>query len=126
MVRNAVRLAAVLAVVTPFAAGAQMQVAQVQGMQMGQSTAPDTPATTAYKAAMAKMDQGMAVPYSGDADQDFVAGMIPHHQGAIDMAEVELRYGRDPALKKLARDIIAAQREEIAFMEKWQAKYVKK
>jgi uncharacterized protein (DUF305 family) len=126
MVRNALRLAAVLAVLAPVAAVAQMPSGQTQGMRMGQSTAPDTPATAAYKAAMAKMDQDMAVPYTGDADKDFVAGMIPHHQGAIGMAEVELKYGRDPALKKLARDIVAAQREEIAFMEKWQAKYAKK
>ena len=74
---------------------------------------------------MTKMDQGMNVPYTGDADRDFVAGMIPHHQGAVDMARVELKYGKDPALKKLARDIIASQDEQIAFMRKWQAKHAK-
>ena len=81
------------------------------------------PSTKAYRDAMAKMDQGMAITYSGDADKDFVAGMIPHHQGAIDMAQVELHYGKDPQLRKLARDIIAAQQKEIAFMKSWQAKH---
>ncbi len=46
--------------------------------------------------------------------------MIPHHQGAIDMAEVELRYGKDPAMKKLAAEIVAAQRTEIRTMKQWQ------
>ena len=74
---------------------------------------------------MTKMSQGMAIPWTGNADQDFVAGMIPHHQGAIDMARVELQYGKDPQLRKLARDIIAAQKKEIAFMTTWQAKHAK-
>jgi uncharacterized protein (DUF305 family) len=74
---------------------------------------------------MTKMGQGMAITYSGNADKDFVAGMIPHHQGAIDMAKVELQYGKDPQLRKLARDVIAAQQKEIAFMKSWQAKHAK-
>ncbi len=96
------------------------------GMQMGGAPAAnEAPSTKAYRDAMAKMDQGMNVPYTGDADRDFVAGMIPHHQGAVDMAIVELQYGKDPALRKLARTIIAAQRKEIAFMQRWQAKHAK-
>jgi uncharacterized protein (DUF305 family) len=83
----------------------------------------DSPATQAYRDAMTKMHHDMDIPYTGDADRDFVAGMIPHHQGAIDMARIELRYGRDPALKKLAEDIVAAQEKEIAFMHAWQAKH---
>ena len=74
---------------------------------------------------MAKMDEGMGITYSGDADKDFVAGMIPHHQGAIDMARVELQYGKDPQLRKLAQDIIKAQQTEIAFMKSWQARHEK-
>jgi uncharacterized protein (DUF305 family) len=97
----------------------------MQGMQMG-SPSPNEPASTkAFRNAMTKMDQGMTINYSGDADKDFVAGMIPHHQGAIDMANVELRYGKDPQLRKLARDIVAAQQKEIAFMQAWQAKHAK-
>ena len=65
------------------------------------------------------MHKDMAVPLTGDADKDFLAGMIPHHQGAIDMAEVVLKYGKDPKIKKLAREIIVAQKKEIAMMNQW-------
>ena len=53
-------------------------------------------------AAMDRMDHAMMVPPSGDPDRDFAAMMIPHHQGAIDMATIELKYGRDPVLRRLA------------------------
>ena len=101
--------------------------AAMPGMAMPASppAAEAAPSTRAYQAAMAKMDRGMAIPYTGNADQDFVAGMIPHHQGAIDMARVELRYGHDKALKRLARRIIKAQTREIAFMRRWQAHHRK-
>ena len=70
--------------------------------------------------AMAKMhEDSMGMAYTGDADIDFVTAMIPHHQGAIDMAEVELKYGRDPEIKKLAEEIIKAQENEIAMMKAW-------
>ncbi len=82
---------------------------------------PDSPATTGYKRAMDGMMTGMDHPYTGNADRDFVTGMLPHHQGAVDMARVELRYGSDPALKTLARDIIASQTKEQAFMRQWLA-----
>jgi uncharacterized protein (DUF305 family) len=52
--------------------------------------------------------------------------MIPHHQGAVDQAEVELKYGQDPQMRTLAENIIKAQKEEIAYMEQWQAKHNKK
>jgi uncharacterized protein (DUF305 family) len=69
------------------------------------------------------MMKNMGAAYSGDADQDFVSHMIAHHQGAIDMAEVELKYGKDPAMRKLATDIIQAQKKEIATMKQWQEKH---
>lgn len=110
--------------------------AQQMSMPMGH-TMPDTasghaasasapsesPSTAAYRAAEDKMMKNMDAPYVGDADQDFVSHMMPHHEGAVAMAEVELKYGKDPQLKKLARNIIKAQDEEIAFMKRWQAKH---
>lgn len=73
-------------------------------------------------AGMEKMSHDMgAAPMTGDPDHDFTAMMIPHHQGAVDMALVELRHGHDPALRRLANEIIAAQNKEIAMMKHWQA-----
>ena len=69
------------------------------------------------------MHRAMAIKYTGDADVDFVRSMIPHHQGAIDMAEVELKYGTDPEMQKMAQDIIAAQEKEIATMKGWLAEH---
>ena len=73
-------------------------------------------------AAMTRMMDDMSIKPSGDIDRDFVAMMTPHHQGAIDMAKVELQYGKDPELLKLAGDIVAAQEQEIAQMKAWLAK----
>jgi uncharacterized protein (DUF305 family) len=95
--------------------------AQPMPSMPGMSAAPAAPADAAYKAAMDKMMAGMAAPPTNHPDRDFVAGMIPHHQGAIDMAKVELTYGKDPGLRRLATAIIAAQTREIAFMRDWQA-----
>jgi uncharacterized protein (DUF305 family) len=79
----------------------------------------DAPATEAYKAANAKMHAGMDIAFTGDADVDFIKGMIPHHQGAIDMAEVVLKYGKDEKTRKWAADIIREQKREIAEMQAW-------
>jgi uncharacterized protein (DUF305 family) len=79
----------------------------------------DNPAIKAYAQAMRQMHQGMKAPLTGDADRDFLAGMIPHHQGAIDMAQVVLQHGKDPKVKQLARQIIAGQKKEIAKMKAW-------
>lgn len=57
--------------------------------------------------------------FSGNTDTDFVKSMIPHHQGAIDMAEVEMKYGKNPQARKFAEDIIKAQRAEIEEFNKW-------
>ena len=66
--------------------------------------------------AMDRMMTAMAVAPSGDTDRDFVATMVPHHQGAIDMAVAELRYGRDQTLRRMAQEIIVEQKQEIDAM----------
>ena len=69
--------------------------------------------------AMDRMNSGMAAARpTGDPDRDFAAMMIPHHQGAIDMAKVELIYGRDPILRRLAQGIIVEQQQEIELMQR--------
>lgn len=82
----------------------------------------DSPSSKAFAEANAKMHQDMAVPLTGNADVDFVQGMIPHHQGAIDMAKIVLEHGKDPEIRKLAEDVIKAQEGEIAMMKAWLAK----
>jgi uncharacterized protein (DUF305 family) len=68
--------------------------------------------------AMTRMDSGMSIRHSGNPDRDFAAMMIPHHQGAIDMAKVELQYGRDPVLRRLAQGIIVEQQQEVELMRR--------
>jgi hypothetical protein len=68
------------------------------------------------EAAMSRMMADMGVKPSGNTDRDFAAMMIPHHQGAIDMALAELRYGHDEKLRRLAQEIIVSQAQEIAVM----------
>jgi uncharacterized protein (DUF305 family) len=67
-------------------------------------------------AAMSRMMKGMSIKPSGDVDRDFVDMMVPHHQGAIDMAVAVLRYGRNPQVRRLAQEIIVDQQQEIAAM----------
>jgi uncharacterized protein (DUF305 family) len=79
----------------------------------------------AFSDAMTKMHEKMSMQMTGDADVDFVKGMIPHHEGAVDMAKIELQYGKDPELHKLAEGIVKAQESEIAFMKSWLEKHGK-
>jgi uncharacterized protein (DUF305 family) len=87
------------------------------------STAPPAASTEAEAqflmendAAMGRMMADMAAAPTGDVDRDFVAMMVPHHQGAIDMAQIILRYGKNEQLKRLAQEIIVTQQQEIAAM----------
>jgi len=76
----------------------------------------EAPFMAENSAAMAKMMAAMDITPLGDVDADFVAMMVPHHQGAIDMAQAELRYGRNEQLRRMAQEIIVTQQQEIAAM----------
>jgi hypothetical protein len=78
--------------------------------------AEENPFLAENNAAMTKMTKDMAVKPTGDVDADFVAMMIPHHQGAIEMAKAVLRHGHNPQIKRLAQEIIVTQQQEIVVM----------
>ena len=123
--------ATAVAAQTPAPDHSKMDHSKMDHSKMGAAASPaagataDAASTTAFKSANDKMHAGMNIPFTGNADKDFVNGMVPHHQGAVEMAKIVLQYGKDPALKKLARDIIKAQDKEIAFMKGWLAKNAK-
>ncbi len=97
----------------------------MSGMDMSKPMGDQGASSKAYNDAMGKMHKDMMITYSGDADADFVRGMIPHHQGAIDMAKIELKYGKDPELRKLAEAVVTAQEAEIKEMKAWLKKHGK-
>jgi uncharacterized protein (DUF305 family) len=84
-----------------------------------------SPSSLAFQAINQKMHDGMDITFSGNADVDFVRGMIPHHQGAVDMAKTVLAFGKDPQVRKLAEGVIQAQESEIALMQEWLKKNAK-
>jgi uncharacterized protein (DUF305 family) len=66
-----------------------------------------------------RMHKDMAITFTGDPDLDFARSMVPHHQGAVEMARIVLQHGKDPELKKLAQEVIASQEREVAFLRAW-------
>ena len=85
----------------------------------------DSEAAKAYKQAHDKMMHDMTVKPSGNPDIDFARGMIPHHQGAIDMAKIQLEFGKDPEMRALAEKIISDQEKEITQLNEWLTKQAK-
>ena len=90
--------------------------------------APAKPAASGNAVAKAfqdvndKMHRDMNIPFTGDADADFARGMIPHHQGAVDMARIVQQHGKDPEIRKLAEEVVKTQEAEIRMMREWLAR----
>lgn len=89
-----------------------------QGSRQGQAQ-PADPASRGYMESMRKMNRAMRKPMTGNADQDFARMMVAHHQGAVDMARVELEHGTDPDLKAMARKVVDDQTKEIQQLQDW-------
>jgi uncharacterized protein (DUF305 family) len=92
------------------------------GMSNHSATQPkgdSGPSSLAFQGINTRMHEAMNIAFTGNADVDFVKGMIPHHQGAIDMAKTVIAFGKDPAVRRLAEEIIKAQESEIALMNEW-------
>ncbi len=84
----------------------------------GREAAGSTPFAAMMQDAMTTMDDGMmSARMTDDPDHDFAAMMIPHHQGAVEMAKAELLHGKDPVLRRLAQEIIVTQNSEITLMQ---------
>ncbi len=114
---------ALAAAVLVGAAGVAFAQHQGHGGAPMATAAPGDPASTQdFKAADGRMMKAMAVAYTGDPDVDFRVHMIPHHQGAIDMARMALKHARSPETRTLAEAIIADQEREIGEMRAWLAK----
>jgi uncharacterized protein (DUF305 family) len=122
-VRRSARVAVALAALTAMAVLLGRGPARAEAHQMaapthaGSGTVGADTFMSMMDEAMRRMDAGMNVAPTGDPDRDFARMMIPHHQGAVDMALAELRFGKDERLRRLAQGIIVEQRQEIALMQ---------
>jgi uncharacterized protein (DUF305 family) len=119
MARTARVCSAIIFLVTATLAGAQGTTMPAKAQSANKSSA-----SMSMKESMSGMMKGMQeMPISGDTDRDFAAMMKMHHQGAIDMAQVELASGKDPQLRKMAKEIISAQKKEIREFDAWMKKH---
>ena len=115
----AVGAVAVATYLTVYSAGPQSladYISAICAKSFGTASAAEAPYLAENVSAMTKMMIDMGIRPSGDVDTDFVAMMVPHHQGAIEMAQAELRYGRNEPLRRMAQEIIVTQLQEIAAM----------
>jgi hypothetical protein len=115
----AIGAAAAAAYLTVYAARPQSfadYISAICGSSFRSASAAEAPFLAENAGVMTKMMFGMAIRPSGDVDTDFVAMMAPHHQGAIEMAQAELRYGRNEPLRRMAQEIIVTQLQEITAM----------
>jgi uncharacterized protein (DUF305 family) len=91
----------------------------MSGSMNMQPKGDNSPSSLAFHGVNMKMHNAMDIAFTGNADVDFVKGMIPHHAGAVDMAKTVLAFGKDPEVRKLAEEIVKAQESEIALMQGW-------
>src|SRR3984893_1535814 len=113
---GAVAAAAYLTVYSNSAQSLADYISAICAKSFGSAPAAEAPYLAENVSAMTKMMIDMSIRPSGDVDTDFVAMMVPHHQGAIEMAKAELRYGRNEPLRRMAQEIIVTQLQEIAAM----------
>jgi uncharacterized protein (DUF305 family) len=99
------------------------QQAPASGHSAHEMPASGNPVIDEFRSANEKMHKDMGIALSGDADRDFAQSMIPHHQGAIDMARIALKHGKDPEIRKLAEAVVSAQESEIAQLKEWLARH---
>ena len=107
-----------LVLVAPLTLLAACQQNEAPAAPASGAAEPLNAAQQAYTDANARMHEGMAA-IPADPDEAFMRGMLAHHRGAVEMAEIELEHGKDPEARELAQAIIAAQQAEIAQMEAW-------
>ncbi|GJE54872.1 CopM family metallochaperone [Methylobacterium thuringiense] len=107
-------LATIALIATGLVGGSMMRPSRAEPAPMADKAGFDA----LMRESMERMHAEMAVPPSTDPDRDFAAMMIPHHQGAVDMAKAELAYGQDPVLRRLAQGIIVEQQQEIEVMRR--------
>ena len=104
---------------TPLMATAQMKHGGHggHGAQTPAAATSASPSTKAFEQANERMHQEMMIKYTGNADKYFIAGMIPHHRGAVDMAAIVIEFGSNHKVRALAEQIIREQEKELVLME---------